>query len=129
MVLRGFWNLSLTPRQWGIGHKIDNLLKIYSKEIKDLLLSSLKANQDLTHKAINSNITTHLQSLSNNIIMFEQYDLWLFDSTKAAHQVYCGEKLAVFSYIPKGHIPIKREVLEKLNYISYLFSGDLSPTK
>ncbi len=119
-VLRAFWNISEKPRSWGVGHKSSELIQKNIKALKEFIASKKSSGNTVDQGEINRFINSYTDNLERHKIEFYQYDLWLCDSVKVAHQIIGGDKVAAFSYVFQPGSLIREKIRRKLNYMDYI---------
>jgi len=118
---RAFWNLSSNPRSWGFGYKIEDVFKRYKDRINSFVQKTKEVDFKLTQENFNPFLNSLIEDCPTHIVKYEQYDLWLCDSVKVAHQIIGGDKLAAFTYIFDDN-KMPENVYSGLNYVDNISS-------
>ena len=124
--LRAYWNLSPTPRAWGIGHRACDLMALLPEEKKAMARSiakNFKDSEDLLQFKMNSFFNREaLKNLDQHQIQFDTYDLWICDGLKACHQIISGDMMAGFDYPVKALGSESKGLKELQNYSDWLLN-------
>ena len=89
--IKCFWNLSDKPRIWNWGHLSNDLSKIHRESYRDW--SKKNGNEQMGYNSYNRYLNSIIQNLERHRVEFGQYDLWITDSQKTAHQCILAIKL------------------------------------
>lgn len=120
LVMRAFYNLSDTKRVWGLGHNFIDLMNMNRKSLDEFISSNSSKYSEKSRympAILNSKFfNQRLKTYENHDFNFKKKDLWICDSTKVAHQIVSGDKLAALTF------EVDRSEIE-LNYPDFLYEN------